>query len=329
MFGLKMIWQGFGAALLLTALMANPCSGQFTDYVVGCTITDVIENDNNVLPGLMLGSVADDGINRFGFTAILRYNRQGWNGTPGSISIDIRGVNLLFEGDSVFGGITGDPNYSYRIAADQAGAGADIRNSNFSPSNLALELEAFEDSTFPFDETQLAFDGAFAGGLETNRFTIEGRMLNTMGEPMERVHVIGFVRSVIRRDQFINGDVDDDDDADVEDINQFPDALGESALFFGDFDLDQDGVITLADHDMLINDFVNFSIDDTEFTGTLVGDINFDGCVDVLGDAFVLVASLGGPGPFGYQDGDLNADNLVTVLGDAFRLVANLGRSIK
>ena len=84
---------------------------------------------------------------------------------------------------------------------------------------------------------------------------------------------------------------------------------------------------------MLINDFVTFSTgtepNTVDFTGTLVGDINFDGCVDVLGDAFVLVASLGGPGPFGYQDGDLNADNLVTVLDDAFRLVANLGRSIK
>ena len=328
MFGLKMICQGFGAALLLTTLMANPCSGQFTNYVVMGRITEVIENENGVIPNLPEGSVSPDAVG-FGFTAQLRYNIQGWDGTPGRIAINLRGTELVFEGDSVFGGITGDPNYSYRIVADQVGAEADIRNSNFLPINFGLELAGFEDSTFGFNETELAFNPAFAGEYETNRFTIEG----TMRDSEERVNVIGFVDSVIVFGQNVDGDVDDDDDADIDDINQFPDALGESALFFGDFDLDQDGVITLADHDMLINDFVTFSTgtepNTVDFTGTLVGDINFDGCVDVLGDAFVLVASLGGPGPFGYQDGDLNADNLVTVLGDAFRLVANLGRSIK
>ena len=60
--------------------------------------------------------------------------------------------------------------------------------------------------------------------------------------------------------------------------------------------------------------------------GTLIGDINLDGSVDVLSDAFALVGGLGNSSG-GYANGDLNADGVVDVLGDAFRLVGNLGQS--
>ena len=58
----------------------------------------------------------------------------------------------------------------------------------------------------------------------------------------------------------------------------------------------------------------------------LVGDINLDGSVDVLGDAFTLVANLLSDSS-NWSDGDLNADGRVDILGDAFALVANLNQS--
>ena len=61
-------------------------------------------------------------------------------------------------------------------------------------------------------------------------------------------------------------------------------------------------------------------------TGALLGDINLDGTVDVLNDAFILVGSLG-QSVTSRAQGDLNADGEVTVLGDAFILVSQLGQS--
>ena len=59
------------------------------------------------------------------------------------------------------------------------------------------------------------------------------------------------------------------------------------------------------------------------------GDANLDGKVDVLGDAFILVANLGTNGGAGWAQGDFNADGNVNVLGDAFILVANLNEDVR
>ena len=88
-------------------------------------------------------------------------------------------------------------------------------------------------------------------------------------------------------------------------------------------DLDTDGFVTLADHDLHVTSLVMTS---NGRVGALVGDINLDGSVDVLNDAFAFIAGLGGS-VSGYANGDLNADGVVNVLGDAFRLVANLGQT--
>ena len=57
-----------------------------------------------------------------------------------------------------------------------------------------------------------------------------------------------------------------------------------------------------------------------------MGDVNCDGVVDVLGDAFTLVANLGSSAS-SYSQGDINLDGIVDVLGDAFVLIANLGNT--
>ena len=112
---------------------------------------------------------------------------------------------------------------------------------------------------------------------------------------------------------------------DADDINYYSGNLGENAVGdLAELDLNGDGEITLADHDLHVTTLVQTS---NEETGALIGDIDLDGTVDVLGDAFILVANLGTSGSDFYQQGDLNADQQVNVLGDAFRLVSSLGQS--
>ena len=120
------------------------------------------------------------------------------------------------------------------------------------------------------------------------------------------------------------GDFDNDGNVNANDIDFYAGNLDLPAT--GDLaslDLDADDLVTLADHDLHITTLVETS---NGQTGALIGDINLDGSVDVLNDAFALVGSLGGSAT-GYADGDLNADQVVNVLGDAFRLVSNLGQT--
>ena len=60
--------------------------------------------------------------------------------------------------------------------------------------------------------------------------------------------------------------------------------------------------------------------------GTFAGDLNLDGTVDVLGDAFALISNLNNSAT-SWAQGDINGDGVVNVLNDAFALVANLGNT--
>ena len=82
-----------------------------------------------------------------------------------------------------------------------------------------------------------------------------------------------------------------------------------------ELDLDSDGEVGDSDRDRLIE----------RIAGTRLGDLNFDGSVNVLGDAFALVDSLGAATEVTYARGDINGDGAVNVLGDAFILINNLG----
>ena len=79
--------------------------------------------------------------------------------------------------------------------------------------------------------------------------------------------------------------------------------------------------INFADVEVLVENFVMTS---NGQVGTFLGDFNCDGEVDVLGDAFILVNSLGSS-VMSYSDGDVNLDGTVDVLSDALVLVGNLG----
>jgi len=120
------------------------------------------------------------------------------------------------------------------------------------------------------------------------------------------------------------GDVNGDGVVDCDDANDYVGNLGEEAIgSLSVLDLNTDDMITLADAEMLINQLV---VAGNGATGTIIGDINCDGTVNVLGDALVLVTSLGASGTV-YTDGDLNFSGNVDVLGDALILVINLGKT--
>ena len=121
------------------------------------------------------------------------------------------------------------------------------------------------------------------------------------------------------------GDFDMDDDVDADDIDFYSGNLGMPAMDdLAQLDLNGDNVVTLADHDLHVTTLVQIN---GVQSGTLIGDINLDGQVDVLVDAFILINNLG-TNATGWASGDLNADQTVNVLGDAFLLVNNLGQSI-
>lgn len=121
------------------------------------------------------------------------------------------------------------------------------------------------------------------------------------------------------------GDFNDDGVVDNADIDfysgQLDQPVNNNAM---QLDLNSDGQITSADHNIHVTTLVETS---NGQVGALIGDVNLDGTVNVLGDAFSLISNLNAAGPLGWGDGDLNADGQVNVLGDAFQLVGNLGKT--
>ena len=122
----------------------------------------------------------------------------------------------------------------------------------------------------------------------------------------------------------ILGDFDDSGVVDATDIDFYQGNIDLPAIDnLQQLDLDGDGMVTLDDHQFLIENLVTTT---NGQTGTALGDLDCDGSVDVLGDAFILVANLG-DSVASYSLGDIDLDGAVSVLGDAFALVANLGFS--
>ena len=120
------------------------------------------------------------------------------------------------------------------------------------------------------------------------------------------------------------GDFDGDGDVDLADLDQYNGNIG--ATLIGtliDLDLNGDGNVEA-------NDFIQHYTDLVETSnggkGTFAGDSNLDGTVDVLSDAFALVASLGGFAT-SWSQGDFNADETVDVVNDAFAMIASLGNT--
>ena len=122
----------------------------------------------------------------------------------------------------------------------------------------------------------------------------------------------------------ITGDFDADGDVDGDDLDFYIGNLNQPATGeFAQLDLNGDGEVTIVDHDLHVTTLVMAS---NGVTGTLLGDVNLDGIVDVLGDAFTLISGLGSSAT-SHSQGDLDANGTVDVLGDAFLLISQLGLS--
>ena len=89
------------------------------------------------------------------------------------------------------------------------------------------------------------------------------------------------------------------------------------------YDLNSDGIVDMGDRDTWL---ASAAAANGFASPYLVGDIDLDGTVNVLGDGFTLVANLLSS-TSNWSEGDLNADGQVNVLGDAFALIANLNRT--
>ena len=133
------------------------------------------------------------------------------------------------------------------------------------------------------------------------------------------------VASLTFNAESVLGDYDGDGDVDVSDIDRYVGNIGADAI--GDLaqlDLDSDGTVTIDDLNTHITTLAETS---NGVKGALIGDLNLDGQVDVLGDAFLLIANLNSTGAISYGLGNINADLTVDVLGDAFALIGNLGQN--
>lgn len=155
--------------------------------------------------------------------------------------------------------------------------------------------------------------------LEDREFSIFGFNDQAGGDSVFQINqLVGAIGLEKIGDFDVDGDVDGDDvDFYIGNLNQ--PATGNLAQL----DLDGDGQVTLADHNLHVTTLV---VTSNGVTGALLGDVNLDGTVDVLGDAFALIGSLG-LSVTSRSQGDLNADGMVDVLGDAFILVGQLGQS--
>ena len=120
----------------------------------------------------------------------------------------------------------------------------------------------------------------------------------------------------------LTGDFDADGDVDVEDIDFYAGNMNSPVT--GDLaqlDFNGDGQITRQDLVLHIENFVQTS---NGQTGALLGDLNLDGSVDILSDAFTVIGNLN-QAVSSYADGDMDMNGTVNVLGDAFVLIGNLG----
>lgn len=120
------------------------------------------------------------------------------------------------------------------------------------------------------------------------------------------------------------GDFDGDDDVDGDDVDFYIGKLGQRPVGeLAQLDLDDDGLVTFSDYMLHLTTLVTTS---NGVTGALLGDVNLNGSVDVLGDGFILVGNLGQSSTSRAQ-GDLSADGVFNVLADGFLLVGDLGNS--
>ena len=134
---------------------------------------------------------------------------------------------------------------------------------------------------------------------------------------------LGYSNAIVPPRTSLLGDCDLDGDVDLVDLDLYNSNIGANAtgsLFL--LDLNGNGTVDQSDFE---THYTTLVVTSNGIAGTAAGDLNLDGVVNVLGDAFGLIANLGSTTATSWSQGDLNADGSVDVLSDAFLLIANLG----
>ena len=167
--------------------------------------------------------------------------------------------------------------------------------------------------TFTADSDSLTFN-VFGSGNAGETFAT--------GAPQAQINAIQ-----LRRDEavlFVLGDFDGNSIVDCADLDGYVGNIGATvAPALAPLDIDGNGIIEASDAAEHIATLVMTS---NGQVGTFPGDLNCDGQVNVLGDAFRLVSNLNNS-VTSYADGDINFNGTVNVLGDAFQLIGQLGNS--
>ena len=314
----------------------------------GRSVSDAGDVNGDGIDDLIIGAdAADPNGEAFAGESYVVFGQTG--GFPASFSLStLDGTNGF-----VLNGVDGGDQSGFQVsgAGDVNGDGFDdlIIGTRIAASNVTLEGDESyvvfgQDGGFssPFNLSTLngangfMLKGANSNDDQRSGFSVSGAG-DVNGDSIDDVIIgapFGRTNNSIGGESYVLfgrvtpelslGDFDRDEDVDADDIDFYGGNLDQPASFNPELDLNNDGMITLADHDQHVTTLVQTSNGET---GALLGDINLDGSVDVLVDAFILVANLANEGPHGHADGDLNADSVVDVLGDAFRLIGDLGQS--
>jgi hypothetical protein len=163
----------------------------------------------------------------------------------------------------------------------------------------------------------LSQDFTTTGGADFGTFTVSANNF-------EGRYIDNLVVSAFDGGGPLLGDFDNDGDVDLADLDQYNGNIGMAATgALESLDLNNDGTVGADDFAQHYTDLVETS---NGQKGTFAGDLNLDGTVNVLGDAFALVGNLNNPAS-SWSQGDFNGDGTVNVLGDAFALVGNLNKT--
>ena len=178
-----------------------------------------------------------------------------------------------------------------------------------------------------FDVSGLSLAAGESGAFRLRFFDTNPNGLTPPPTLSAAVHLDNIAITVVESDADVLGDFDGNGVVDCADLDGYIRNIGTSVAGvtggLANLDVDLDDTISEADADMVIRNLV---VTSNGVTGTFPGDLNCDGTVNVLGDAFLLVGGLNSPATM-YSQGDLDFNGSVDVLGDAFILVGNLGMS--
>lgn len=259
------------------------------------------------------------------------------NTTGGSVAIRVWGIQDTGDannpwGDDSFAMIAGGAFAGHFFSSASHRPNADEGTNPVVDRLFLAESSLDETEDPPFDPDviltpstewqQLSFQFDAGTGYDYLIFAVGGVVQdsNTLGVDRFGFDNISFQPAT----SALLGDFDGDGDVDLLDLDEYNQNLDITVADnpdLADLDLDGSGTIDSADFQQHYTDLVETS---NGGVGTAAGDINLDGVVNVLGDAFTLVGSLNSSAT-SWSEGDLNADGIVNVLGDAFLLVGNLG----